>query len=343
MKAALSDTRTTTRAGQLMLIGLTYDLKDDYLKEGFSKEEAAEFDSIETIEAIESSLISLGYDTKRIGNSKQLIKKLASGKTWDMVFNIAEGMYGAGRESLVPALLDEYRIPYTFSDPLVLSLCLHKGITKSIVRNHGIATADFAIIEDERELLAIDLSYPLFVKPACEGTGKGIDAASKIDNPESLETTVPRLLAAYRQPLLVETYLPGREFTAGITGTGEDSRCVGAMEVLLKKGIREELIYSYYNKSNYEQIIDYCIPEKEVLDSCSELALAAWKSLGCRDAGRIDMRMDEKGILNFIEVNPLAGLNPVHSDLPIIAKLNDMSYEAIIDEIMKSAQKRMTV
>jgi D-alanine-D-alanine ligase len=326
-----------------MLIGLTYDLKDDYLKEGFSKEETAEFDSIETIEAIESSLLSLGYETERIGNSKQLIKKLASGKTWDMVFNIAEGMYGTGRESLVPALLDEYRIPYTFSDPLVLSLCLHKGITKSIVRNHGIATADFEIIEDERGLEAIELSYPLFIKPACEGTGKGIDGSSKIDSPEGLKATVPRLLAAYKQPLLVETYLPGREFTVGITGTGEDSRCVGAMEVLLKKGAREELIYSYYNKSNYEQIIDYCIPEKEVLDSCSEMALAVWKSLGCRDAGRIDMRMDDKGILNFMEVNPLAGLNPIHSDLPIIARLNAISYEAIIDEIMKSAQKRMSV
>ncbi|HEY9161338.1 MAG TPA: D-alanine--D-alanine ligase [Desulfomonilia bacterium] len=326
-----------------MLIGLTYDLKDDYLKEGFSKEETAEFDSIETIEAIEKSLLSLGYETERIGNSKQLIKKLASGKTWDMVFNIAEGMYGTGRESLVPALLDEYRIPYTFSDPLVLSLCLHKGITKSIVRNHGIATADFEIIEDERRLEAIELSYPLFIKPACEGTGKGIDGSSKIDSPEGLKATVPRLLAAYKQPLLVETYLPGREFTVGITGTGEDSRCVGAMEVLLKKGAREELIYSYYNKSNYEQIIDYCIPEKEVLDSCSEMALAVWKSLGCRDAGRIDMRMDDKGILNFMEVNPLAGLNPIHSDLPIIARLNAISYEAIIDEIMKSAQKRMSV
>ena len=305
-----------------MLIGLTYDLKDDYLKEGFSKEETAEFDNIETIEAIESSLISLGYDTERIGNSKHLIKKLASGKTWDMVFNIAEGMYGASRESLVPALLDEYRIPYTFSDPLVLSVCLHKGITKSIVRHYGVATADFTIIENERELDAINLPYPLFIKPACEGTGKGIDATSKVDCPKTMKTTVPRLLASYKQPLIVETYLPGREFTAGIIGTGEDSRCVGTMEVLLKKGPGEELIYSYYNKSNYEQIIDYCIPEKDVLDACSELALTAWKGLGCRDAGRIDIRMDENGILNFMEVNPLAGLNPVHSDLPIIARLN---------------------
>jgi D-alanine-D-alanine ligase len=109
-----------------MLIGLTYDLKNDYLKEGFSEEETAEFDCEETIESIESTLISLGYETERIGNAKQLIKCLATGKTWDLVFNIAEGMYGAGRESLVPALLDYYRIPYTFSDPLVLSVCLHR-------------------------------------------------------------------------------------------------------------------------------------------------------------------------------------------------------------------------
>jgi D-alanine-D-alanine ligase len=326
-----------------MLIGLTYDLKDDYLKEGFSKEETAEFDSVETIEAIEGTLISLGYDTERIGNAKELIKRLASGKTWDMVFNIAEGMYGAGRESLVPALLDAYCIPYTFSDPLVLSVCLHKGITKSIVRHCGVATPDFAIIENELDTDDINLPYPLFIKPACEGTGKGIDGTSKVDGPKNLKATVSRLLASYKQPLIAETYLPGREFTVGITGTGEDSSCVGAMEVFLKKGHREELVYSYYNKSNYEQIIDYHIPEKDVLSACSELALAAWKGLGCRDAGRIDMRMDEKGILNFIEANPLAGLNPVHSDLPIIARLNGISYQAVIEEIMTSAQKRVTV
>ena len=343
MRVALSGTRTTTKAKQQMLVGLTYDLKDDYLKEGFSEEETAEFDREDTIESIESALISLGYDTERIGNAKQLIKCLAAGKTWDMVFNIAEGMYGAGRESLVPALLDAYRIPYTFSDPLVLSVCLHKGFTKSIVRHYGVATADFAIIENEQGLDAVNLPYPLFIKPACEGTGKGIDGASKIDGPQNLKPAVSRLLASYKQPLIVETYLPGREFTAGITGTGEDSRCVGAMEVLFKKCPGEELIYSYYNKSNYEQIIDYHIPEKDVLSACSELALAAWKGLGCRDAGRIDIRMDEMGVLNFIEVNPLAGLNPVHSDLPIIARLNGISYQAIIDEIMKSAQKRVTV
>jgi D-alanine-D-alanine ligase len=326
-----------------MLIGLTYDLKDDYLKEGFSKEETAEFDSLETIEAIESTLIALGYDTERIGNAKELIKSLASGKTWDMVFNIAEGMYGTGRESLVPALLDAYRIPYTFSDPLVLSVCLHKGITKSIVRHYGVTTADFAIIENELDTDDINLPYPLFIKPACEGTGKGIDGTSKVDCPKTLKSTVSRLIASYKQPLIAETYLPGREFTVGITGTGEDSRCVGAMEVFLKKGQSEELVYSYYNKSNYEQIIDYHIPEKDVLSACSELALAAWKGLGCRDAGRIDLRMDEKGILNFIEANPLAGLNPVHSDLPIIARLNGISYQTVIEEIMTSAQKRVTV
>src|SRR5690554_3697607 len=121
-----------------MKIGLTYDLKDDYLKMGLSDEEAAEFDAIETIAGIDEALHSLGYQVERIGNIFALDRQLAAGKRWDLVFNICEGLHGPGREAHVPCLLDAYQIPYTFSDPLVLSLALNKELTKRVIRTLGL-------------------------------------------------------------------------------------------------------------------------------------------------------------------------------------------------------------
>ena len=133
-----------------MKIGITYDLRQYYLSQGMGEEETAEFDSPVTIESIDSTLSELGHVTDRIGNIRNLTSRLAAGDHWDLVFNIAEGIRGFGREAQVPALLEAYDIPYTFSDPLVLSLTLHKGMTKHVIRDLGIPTADFAVVETDR-------------------------------------------------------------------------------------------------------------------------------------------------------------------------------------------------
>lgn len=325
-----------------ILVGLTYDLREDYLKMGFSKEETAEFDKIDTIEGIESALHFNGYETERIGNVNALMQKLLEGKRWDIVFNICEGLYGIGREAQVPAILDIYKIPYTFSDPMVLSLTLHKAMTKRIVRDLGLNTSDFFVINKINELKDENYSYPLFAKPLSEGTGKGIDEKSRVENFAQLYSTVKNLLEKFKQPVLVEEYLPGREFTVGVVGTGNEARATGLMEVKLVNQTNE-LIYSYQNKENYQGVIDYTVPEKEIKDACEELAVAAWKGLECRDGGRIDIRMDKNGKPAFIEVNPLAGLNPVHSDLPILSRKNGMDYNELIGIIMKSAITRINV
>ena len=324
-----------------MHIGITYDLRDDYLREGYGHEETAEFDRVDTIDGIDAALKSLGHGTDRIGNVRHLVRRLASGDTWDLVFNIAEGMYGVGREAQVPALLDAYRIPYTFSDPLVLALTLHKGLTKTVIRAAGIPTADFAVIEDPADLQSLDLPPPLFAKPVAEGTGKGISESSRVDTHERLSLLCTKLMHEFRQPVLVETYLPGREFTAGIVGTDNDAAVIGVMEVLFRNHHEGEKIYSYHSKSNYEELIDYVIPEREVVQACSDLALAAWRALGCRDGGRVDIRMDSLDRPNFIEVNPLAGLNPVHSDLPIICRLLGIPFQDLIARILDSAMQRI--
>lgn len=322
-----------------MIVGLTYDLKTTYLRQGFSHEDVAEFDSEETIAGIELALIALGYQTERIGNILELANALVSGKRWDLVFNIAEGMYGIGREAQVPALLDAFRIPYVFSDPMVLSLTLHKGMAKHVVRGNGIPTADFVVVRSEKDLKNVKIAYPLFIKPLAEGTGKGISRKSFINNADELAVNAVGLLQKYRQPVLVEEYLPGREFTVGITGTGNDAMPCGIMEININK--EEDQIYSLLNKEQYESRVTYSIPEKEITERCFDIAVQSWNALECRDGGRVDLRMDKNGIPNFIEVNPLAGLNPIHSDLPILCRMNGIPYNELIDSIMKSAVKRI--
>ena len=142
-----------------MRVGITYDLREEYLAEGYGEVETAEFDKPDTIDAIQSTLESLGFETDRIGHVRNLVARLANGDRWDMVFNIAEGLRGYGREAQVPALLDAYDIPYTFSDPLVLSLTLHKGMTKRVIRDLMIPTADFAVVESEEDIAGVNLPF----------------------------------------------------------------------------------------------------------------------------------------------------------------------------------------
>jgi D-alanine-D-alanine ligase len=322
-------------------IGITYDLRDDYIAEGYNREEAAEFDCLETIEAIEQNLHRQRHETERIGTAKRLIEKLAAGNRWDMVFNIAEGLWGFGREAQVPAILDVYRIPYTFSDPMVLSVALHKGVTKQLVRDLGLATPDFFVVENENQIAQVHLPFPLFAKPVAEGTSKGIDAASKINSREELRQVCTRLLARFAQPVLVETFLPGREFTVGLLGTGDEAWAVAAMEVVLL-GKAEQEVYSYLNKQDWEDRVTYRLETSALGENAKELALAAWRGLGCRDGGRIDIRCDAYGQPNFVEVNPLAGLNPVYSDLPILCRMSGIEYDKLLALIMQSAMKRVS-
>jgi D-alanine-D-alanine ligase len=323
-----------------MIIGLTYDLRQDYLAAGYSEEQTAEFDRPDTIAAIDQALVRMGHQTRRIGNIQSLVRRLAAGESWDMVFNICEGMFGLGREAQVPALLDAFQIPYTFSGPLVLALSLDKALTKRVVRTLGVATPDFMLVTTPEDIAAVDLPFPLFAKPVAEGTGLGIDARSKIDSPKQLAVVCRELLKKFKQPVLVETYLPGREFTVGIVGSGTAAEAVGVMEVLLRAEA-EANAYSYVNKEKCEELVTYVLAPEAAVGPCRDLALRAWRGLGCLDAGRIDVKMDRDGVVNFIEVNPLAGLHPEHSDLPIICKLVGIPYQTLMERIMASASARM--
>jgi D-alanine-D-alanine ligase len=323
-----------------MMIGLTYDLRDEYLKMGFSEDETAEFDREDTISSIESTLAELGYQTDRIGHIKNLVNRLSQGDRWDLVFNIAEGLYGSGREAQVPALLDAYKIPYVFSGPLVLALTLDKALTKIVVKNAGVATPEHAVVRERSDIRKVKLPYPLFVKPLAEGTGKGIDASSVITGPEHLEKRCIDLLDQYHQPVLVETYLSGREFTAGIVGTGREAKCIGVIEIILKENA-EKGVYSYVNKEECEERIIYSLTDHAAVEACSALALRVWRCLRAEDGGRVDIRFDHREKPHFLEINPLAGMHPEHSDLPILAGLHGIHYRELMRMIMDSAVKKV--
>jgi D-alanine-D-alanine ligase len=323
-----------------MHIGLTYDLRSEYLAQGYGEEVTAEFDRDETIHALAGTLESLGHRVDRVGNIFNLTKRLAVGAKWDLVFNVAEGLYGLARESAIPGLLEAHRIPCTFSDSLTLAVCLHKTTTKRIVRDLGISTPDFAEVRSISDVDRIILDFPLFVKPVAEGTSKGISANSKISNKATLRNTCIELLEKYRQPVLVETFLPGREFTVSIIGTGEKAWVAGVMEVLPKNSAQANA-YSYINKEQSEQLMDYRLVTDQQGKTAASLALAVWRGLDCRDSGRMDFRCDAAGNPQFMEVNPLAGLHPTHSDLPITWNLLGRDFPELIKAIVDSAAERV--
>jgi len=322
-------------------IGFTYDLKADYLALGFNEHAVAEFDTEVTIDAIAGALESLGHDVVRIGHVKALAARLVGGERWDLVFNIAEGVAGFGRESQVPALLEAYEIPYTFSDPLVCALTLHKGMAKQVARGCGVPTPDFVVVTTPAEAAAVDLPLPLFVKPIAEGTSKGVTAKSLVTTRAALIEVCTELLAEYREPVLVETFLSGREFTVGILGTGDGARALATLEVVLREGA-DAAVYSYRNKAEWRELVEYRLLDAGALRrEVEDVALATWRSLGCRDAGRVDVRLDAAGKAQLLEVNPLAGLTPEHSDLPIMAALKGVDYKALIGEILRCTLARL--
>lgn len=321
-------------------VGLVYDLRSDYLAQGFTTEQVAEFDSDETIAALEQTIGSLGYATERIGHARMLAEKLVSGARWDLVFNIAEGVAGRSRESQAPCLLELYGIPYTFSDPLVCAATLDKSFAKRLLQAHGVRTPRFKVVSTPAELDGLKLDYPLFAKPLAEGTGKGITEKSQIDTPEQLSQVCQELLAQFTQPVLVEEYLPGREFTVAMLGNGDEARVLGTMEVAILPHAGKA-IYTYDNKERCEQLVEYSTPPKGALRRAVEaLALKSYRLLECHDAARADIRCDSKGRPSFMEINPLPGMHPSHSDLPMIATRAGLSYKELVGSIIQSALRR---
>lgn len=331
-----------------MRIGITYNLSTEVAAaEGIPSDRADEFDSLETVQDIERGIIAAGHEPVRLGFGLDAIARLKRQRV-DLVFNIAEGLYGRARESQMPAILDMMGIPYTFSDTLALSLALDKTITKQVLMQHGINTPAFWSVDNPVQVETIiqtnALKYPLFVKPSREGSSMGINDNSRVTCDDELRNQVGALLAAYPgSSILIEEFLPGREVTVGVIGNREPE-VLGVMSFKLLGGAEKYFFYTPEIKHHWEK---YIVPEcpadltADEYQKVRDLAVGVFKALHCRDCARIDMRFDANGEPSFIEINPLAGLSKGKSDIPVMAELMGLSYEDLIGHIIQAAVERI--
>jgi len=326
-------------------IGITYNLKSDILPTSHAslpEDAAEEFDLPETIEAIQNVLSQEGYEVHLLGGDLAVIEKIKRFGI-EFVFNIAEGFKGRNREAHIPALLELSGIPYSGSDPLGLAMTLDKALAKRIAISLGIPTPEFWIVEGKENLSILPDRFPLFVKPLWQGSSIGIRTTSHVTNPAELEREVGRLLEHYpKEPILIEEFISGREFTVGLIGN-EPPAVIGVMEISFSNPSQKDFCYSLEVKRNWKEQVRYQCPpslkpeeEKQIRDA----ALQLFRVLRLRDVARFDFRMDQEGKIYFLEANPLPGLSPESGDLVILAQKVGLSYSQLICKILRSALER---
>jgi D-alanine-D-alanine ligase len=318
-------------------------------------DEYAEWDSRETIDAVASALARYG-DVIRLEATDDFPQELRDARP-DIVFNIAEGLRGPNREAHVPAICEFYGVPYSGSDPFTLALCLDKARTKEILRANGVPTADWWLVrthDDLRALCAQKPQLPLFAKPVHEGSSKGITEKNFVDSLAALEAVVSELLERYEQPVIVETFLPGAEFTCGVLGNGASARVlpiVGMNFASLPAGALP--IYGFEAKwlwDRPENPLDIFSCPAKISESLraeiEHVVLRAYDVLGCRDWSRVDVRLDADGGANIVEVNPLPGILPDAADnscLPKAARAAGIDYDGLIGACLIAAADRQCV
>ncbi len=321
------------------VIGLTYNLKKGVISD--LEDIEAEYDSIDTVLAIREALEALGCKVELLEADAGLLKRLAETKL-DLVFNIAEGNYGRGREAQVPAILNFLKIPFVGSDETTLCIALDKALTKRILSTYKIKTPGYRLFSCSGSISLKGLEFPLIVKPNAEGSSKGISDVAVVENSGELKQLLDKNVKAYKQAMLVEEYIPGREFTVALAGNDEETVVYPPMEIKYVKSFKHN-IYSFDVKKNYKEYIEYKCPSDlnpEIAKKMTAAAKKIYQVLECKDFARIDFRLTERGEIYFIEINPLPGLAPGYSDYPMITEFMGVDYRSTIKNILNSAMKR---
>jgi D-alanine-D-alanine ligase len=322
-------------------VGLTFDLKTDYeFKKNDPPDANAEFDHPSTIDVIAKAIESQGFKLKRIGNVSRLIEQLDNLKV-DIVFNISEGLSGRNRESQVPILLEMAGIPFVGADALTLGMTLDKIMAKKIFIAEKIPTPKFFEIKSIEGMVDIDhLSFPLIVKPRFEGSSKGLSEASRVTNKEELLKQAGYIIDTYKQPVLVEEFISGQEFTVAIVGN-DPAEALPPVQIKIDGRLQLNDKFYTFNRITSDRL-EYICPahiNKELKDKLSELALRTYHAVECRDFGRVDFRVDSEGRAYVLEINPLPSLSTEDVFL-LVAREVGLTYEGIIGKILNSALKR---
>lgn len=338
-----------------MRFGLTYtkksDMEEELRRRGVvaSDDALEEYDSEETIRAIEDALVGLGHEVVRFGWGRELVARLCCRDCApvDLVFNIAEGFGGRSREAQVPALLDMLGVPYVGSDPLALAVSLDKGATRAMCAAAAVPVPRGFVASSVSEALvkrtAFDLEFPIIIKPLHEGSSRGVRHISVCDNEVEFGNRLPQMLAEYQQPVMVEDYIDGVEVTVGIAG--DPAEVIGVMEIAPRNSDSPRWrVYGIEVKRDYERLVDYLAPPKfngDLLEDVKDVALRAYHVLGCRDVARIDFKVSVGGKPYLLDINPLPGLHPVRSDLVIMMRLLGVSHTDLVGRIIEGAVRRL--
>lgn len=320
-------------------VGFAFNLKRIHADDSGERDEEAEYDEPESLEAIRSAIRSHGHEVVDL-EATPALPGLLSGAAVNVVFNIAEGRGPRGREAQVPALLELLGIAYFGSDSVTLAVTLDKALAKNVVRTSGVRAPQDVLMQTGDEPLPDGLRFPLIAKPVHEGSSKGITDRSVVSGEAALRALVRRQLEKYRQPVLVEEYVAGREFTVGLLGS--PPRVLPPLEVVfLSDGPTP--VYSFEMKQHPHEAVRYEVPgrlEPDALAALEAAGLTCFEALGCRDVARLDFRLDADGVVHFLECNPLPGLTPGWSDICLIADAAGIPYEELIGEILAGAIRR---
>ena len=341
-----------------MTIALTYNVKHTRSSTSLTAQNEAEFDSPETVEALKKALESENHKVIKIEADDSAYSRFQTLKNEiDIVFNVSEGLRGQARESQIPAILEMLNIPYTHSGVLAQAVTLDKALTKKILTFHGISTPKFLLIRQIRQISPIltqvsrELSYPLIVKPNSEGSSKGIFNKNLVFDEKKLSERIAWLLKTFKQPVLIEEFLSGREFTVSILGNSPP-KVLPIVEQNFEV-FPENMPHfaSYEAKWLFEDELPnphdaYFCPapiDKNLKIKIDNICLAAWDALELKDVARIDLRLDHDGNPSILEVNTLPGLisDPnIVTYLPIAARKAGYTYETLVNTILNEALKR---
>lgn len=327
-----------------MRIGLSYDLKETIaLPQAGCDDICEEYDSSETVELIATSLEAEGHTVTLLGGGREFLGKILQEKV-DFVFNIAEGRGTyRSREAQVPSTLEMLNIPYSGSDPQCLAICLDKPLSKKLVALEGVSTPTWRIINERQELHEINRCrslFPAIIKPAYEGSSKGIRLTSLVEDAEQANDVIECLLDKYHQPVMIERVVFGDEVTVGIIGNSPP-KVLSVMRILPKQQ-NGCFLYTLEVKRNYLEMVDYECPaalEEKLLQRIQSSSLRAFDALGCRDFARLDFRISAAGVPYFLEVNPLPGLGS-HSDLVIMAQKLGWNHRRLTSAVLSAALER---